>query len=176
MGEERLSLCQQCSGRIEWVAARESHWRDYCSDACKQRAYRDRRREEAEQARRAWEEHQRWQQEEQRQRREQEQRRQEEERRRRQEEQARRSKGSTGAGQQRNAGAEYRRPTTAAEARAVVFSLAGLRDDGTVTLKKAYREAFKRWHTDTNGTAEAKEMSKRLGEALALLQRLNQKV
>ncbi|MFE3557277.1 DnaJ domain-containing protein [Streptomyces sp. NPDC059193] len=143
-GEQRSTLCRQCTGRIEWVAAREGHWKEYCSAACKQRAYRERRREEAEQARRFHEEQRR---------------------RREHEEQARsRPGGGSGAGAPRSA--------TSAEARAVVFTLAKLRDDGTTTLKKAYRAAAKKWHPDVNHSPGANETFKRLEEAAALLRNL----
>lgn len=143
-GEQRTTLCRSCSGRIEWVAAREGHWREYCSPACKQRAYRDRRREEAEQARRFHEEQSR--------------------RREREEEARSRSGGGPDAGGSR--------PATEAEARATVFALAELHDDGTTTLKKAYRVAAKKWHPDVNHSSAANETFKQLEGAAAVLRRL----
>ncbi|MEU7230022.1 hypothetical protein [Streptomyces chrestomyceticus] len=53
---------------------------------------------------------------------------------------------------------------TLAEARRLLFELAGLVDDGTVLLKKAYRRAVRLHHPDLNPGSD--------GESFKLLERV----
>ncbi|WP_406517568.1 hypothetical protein [Streptomyces sp. NBC_00134] len=132
-GTPMSSACDRCGTSFAWVMARAGHWRDYCSAACKQAEYRARRRDaqEAEEERRRQQE---W--------------------RRRYEERARQSAGSShsSSGGHAGSGGHRRRSTlTVAEARAVLFRLAELVDDGTTTIKRAYRIAALKVHPDVSG-------------------------
>ncbi len=132
----------------------------WCSDACKQRGYREEvKARAAEEAARAEEEAawRRWQEEwEARQ----QQRRQEEEQRQQ------RAAGGSG-GSYSSAG---RRPgrLSVAEARALVFKLAKLADNGATTLKRAYWTAAKLHHPDHHHHVDG-ELFKVLSEAAAVL-------
>ncbi|MGW3091719.1 J domain-containing protein [Streptomyces sp. NPDC001108] len=146
--------------------AREGHYRMYCSEACKSGAYRDRRREER-QARQAEEEARRRRQERERQeearRRRQERERQEEARRRRQERERQEEEGA-------RSWREWGGGSATAEARRVLFELAGLTDDGRTTLKAAHRRALKQWHPDVCRSADSKRQYARLDRAVKTLE------
>ncbi len=142
-----FTSCEGCGRSHEWVLMREGHFKQFCSDACKQRAYRERRRQEAEQ--RVWEEQAR-------------RRRQEQSYQDQWQEQQRAGRGRHG----RTAW------TSAAEARELVFRLAELRDDGIVTLKRAYRVAARLWHPDVSTRPDAAATFKLLGEAYAAYESL----
>ncbi|MFD8705870.1 DnaJ domain-containing protein [Kitasatospora sp. NPDC059648] len=157
----------------------------WCSDACKARGYREAKAAAAEKERQAeeeraqqaaWErlqeERERWEAEYERRRAEEERAQEEEERaqeeearaeeeRRRAEEERRRRAGSSSSGFRRGR-------LSTAEARAVLFDLANLRDDGVTTLKTAYRTAARLHHPDHHhGKGDA--AFKRLSEAAAVL-------
>lgn len=157
-GHENVQVCQRasCGQRYVHRFARDLHMRMYCSDACKAGAYRDRKRAERETYRR-------WQEDQQRQQRERE--RQQERERQEQRERQRRARSGPG-GARAGGGAEA---TTEAEARAVIYEAAGLVDDGTTTLRKAFRAAARRWHPDVTGS-EAKY--RRVSQARDLLRRM----
>ncbi|MFD4021201.1 J domain-containing protein [Streptomyces sindenensis] len=154
-GFEEVRVCQRasCGQRYVHRFARDLHMRMYCSDACKAGAYRDRKREERETYRR-------WQEDQQRQQRERE----------RQEQRERQRRARSGPGGSRAGGGT--KATTEAEARAVIYEAAGLMDDGTTTLRKAFLAAARRWHPDTNGSAEAKAKFQQVEQAVALLRRM----
>jgi hypothetical protein len=156
--ELRCGLCGLTWGRVV-MPGREPRW---CSDRCKQRAYRD-----PDAAARGWEA----------------------ERRRRE-----RMRGRTGAepgdGEHRRdrsgwagdsaggsreqwakAGSRWRPPPRGTQmsvdqARVLVFQLAGLVDNGTTTVKSAYRAAARRVHPDVGGQVEAFQ---RLEQAMTVL-------
>ncbi|MFD9850558.1 J domain-containing protein [Streptomyces parvus] len=125
------------------------HTRMYCSDACKAGAYRDRKREERETYRR-------WQEEQQRQR--------EREREEQRQRQRRAHSGGSRVGGTKT--------STETEARALIYDAAGIADDGTTPLLKAYRRAARRWHPDVNSSAEANAIFQRVEQAMALLRKM----
>ena len=149
VGRWEYVQCETCGAWYHWERARKGQERRYCSASCSQRAYRERVKDR-------------------------------ERRRSRSRGQAGAGSSSSSAGgssgsswssSSSGAGSSYgsagssgsssssgggygfgRRSTmTAAEARAVVFAMAELVDDDTVTLRKAYRRAARLHHPDTNG-------------------------
>jgi DnaJ-class molecular chaperone len=55
------------------------------------------------------------------------------------------------------------------QARATVFRIAGLEDDGRRTVKSAYRTASRKLHPDTGSTPEQEELFKLLSMAKSVL-------
>ncbi|MBH1939235.1 hypothetical protein I5Q34_34105 [Streptomyces sp. AV19] len=165
-GTFAYSWCRHCGGGFEWVRARagDAAQRLYCSSACKQGAYRERQRVTREQRER--EERFRREEWERAQRQRDRERRERQEREREQRRQRERASSGGGGGRYRSSG--RRDGMTSSEARRVVFEMAGLVDDGTVTLKKAYRAAARRHHPDAGGDSEA---FKYLEEAASVLRR-----
>ncbi|MER6603851.1 DnaJ domain-containing protein [Streptomyces parvus] len=164
-GYEDERICQRasCGRRYVHRFARDLHTRMYCSDACKAGAYRDRKREEREAYRR-------WQEDQQRQ----QQQRERQQERERQEQRERQRRARSGSGGSRAGGGT--KATTGTEARAVIYDAAGLVDDGTTSLRKAYRMAARRWHPDVNGSPEATRIFQQVEQAVALLRRMGETV
>ncbi|MEU7095895.1 DnaJ domain-containing protein [Kitasatospora aureofaciens] len=133
----------------------------WCSDACKARGYREakaaaaaekeRQAEEERAQQAAWE------------------RLQEEQRRRHAEYERRRAEEEERQRRARSSSSGFRRGRlSTVDARAVLFDLAELRDDGVTTLKTAYRTAARLHHPDHHhGKDDA--AFKRLSEAAAVL-------
>ncbi|TDT93298.1 DnaJ-like protein [Streptomyces sp. 846.5] len=153
---ERL-WCEMCSH--SWTRPVQGGKRPrYCSDACKQRAYRQRVKAERETEREAAEREAQWQREyAQRERLRQE---------RAERERSRAggswsstgfggSSGRSGSGSSSSAGSGRASALTIAEATRIIFDLAGLvLDAGSTTIKKAYRIAARRHHPDMGGDTE----------------------
>ncbi|MYV59401.1 DnaJ domain-containing protein [Streptomyces sp. SID4931] len=57
-----------------------------------------------------------------------------------------------------------------------MYDAAGIADDGTTPLLKAYRRAARRWHPDVNSSAEAEAIFKRVEQAMDLLKRMGKAV
>ncbi|MEU1121835.1 MULTISPECIES: hypothetical protein [unclassified Streptomyces] len=151
MGLSMRSACEQCGEFFDWEQTNRDHWRSYCSGACKQSAYRQRRREEKE----AFE-------------REQERRARQEQRRRQEEQSSRKERRQESSGT--NDGFFGRRSSpNSTEARATVFRMAGLVDDGSTTVRSAYRKAARKVHPDLGGDVAAFKLLER---AVALLKTL----
>jgi DnaJ-class molecular chaperone len=55
------------------------------------------------------------------------------------------------------------------EARRTIFRIAGLADDGTISVKAAYRRASRLVHPDAGSTAEQAELFKLLSLAKSIL-------
>lgn len=149
-GQLEYAQCGGCGKDFYWERSRADQERLYCSSACSQAAYRRRVKEAA-----------------------QERERKEEERRRRRRESRERAKrktedewydfsssggggswqgrddSSAGGGSGSSWRGAYVDPVT--EARATVYRLAKLLDDGMVPLKRAYRTAAKLHHPDVSG-------------------------
>ena len=146
---ERLR-CAGCG--FSWTRPRQGGRRpEWCSDACKQRAYRQREAERREEARRQAEWQEQW-----------------EARERARDEEERRRRASSGS----SSGFSARRSTmTAAEARRIVFDVAEMADDGTAdALRRAWRRAVRRVHPDHNPHRDGEDF-KRLERAYDLLKR-----
>ncbi|MFJ8166532.1 J domain-containing protein [Streptomyces sp. NPDC096136] len=139
-GTPEFDYCVHCMQGFHWTRSRAGQTRYWCSNRCSQAARRARQAEERwrEEQRRQEEERRRWEEHQARER-------------ERARERARRQRTSSSSGSGSDSGA-YRRTSNmgTAEARRILFRLAGLADDGTVTLKTAHRRAAKSCHPDAH--------------------------